>query len=139
MNRYIAFSTSLLMIMFSHIAGSQEVTQPDSGLITVPEMSLQKFSDIEANVVSDGRSVRRINAATVGLIRVEWPEGSITTPHNHAVELMMNVVSGRLKGISGDKEFIIEPGDDVLIVPAWVEHSFEALEDTITLEAAGPG
>jgi quercetin dioxygenase-like cupin family protein len=138
MNRYVAFSTSLVLIMFSHVASSQEVTQPDSAQITEPEMSLQKFSETEANVLADGRNVRRVNAATVGLIRVEWPEGSTTAPHNHANELIMSVVEGRLKGISGDKEFIMEAGD-VLIVPAWVEHSYEALEDTITLEAAGPG
>lgn len=138
MKRTIALSTSLLLIMGSHVAGGQELTQPDSAQITVPEMSYLKFSETEGRVLDDGRDVRRINAATVGLIRVEWPEGATTAAHNHANELIMSVVSGRLKAISGDKEFIMEAGD-VVVVPAWVDHSYVALEDTVTLEAAGPG
>lgn len=138
MNRTIALFFSLLLVMFSHVASSQQVAQPDSAQIIEPEMSYQKFSETEGRVLDDGRDVRRINAATVGLIRVEWPEGSTTTAHNHANELIMSVVSGRLKAISGDKQFIMEAGD-VVVVPAWVEHSYEAMEDTVTLEAAGPG
>ncbi len=40
--------------------------------------------------------------------------------------------------MSGGREFILEPGD-VVAFPAWVDHGFEALEDTVTYEAAGPG
>ena len=88
--------------------------------------------------MADGREVYRISAATVGLVYVEWPQGTVTTPHNHANELVLTVMSGRLKAISGDQEFIMEAGD-VVTVPAWVDHSYEALEDSLTMEAAGPG
>ena len=30
------------------------------------------------------------------------------------------------------------PGD-LVVVPAYVEHGYEALEDSITIEAVGPG
>ncbi len=86
----------------------------------------------------DGREVRRIDASTVGLIRVEWPMGASTTPHNHANELVLTVIEGRLRAISGNQEFVLEAGDTV-VIPAWVEHSYVALEDSVTLEAAGPG
>ncbi len=105
--------------------------------ITVPEISLQNFHD-DVREMQDGRKVGRISGSTVGLIRVEWPEGTRTTPHNHANELVLSVVSGRLRAISGDQEIIMEAGDTV-IIPAWVEHSYVALEDSITYEAAGPG
>ena len=105
--------------------------------ITEPEMTMVSLFD-EFREAQDGRKISRISAATTGLVRVEWPEGSSTTPHNHANELVLSVVSGRLRAISGDQEFIMEAGDTV-IIPAWVEHSYIALEDTLTYEAAGPG
>jgi quercetin dioxygenase-like cupin family protein len=101
-------------------------------------MSFRSFSDVELRAFDDGRKVRRISASTVGLIRVDWPEGAATTPHNHANELVLSVIEGRLRAISGDQEFIMEAGD-VVVIPAWVEHSYVALEDSLTLEAAGPG
>ena len=130
MNRFAAYLVSLLLITLSQLASSQQITEP--------EMTAHNFSEAEVITPPDGRIVQRINAATVGLIRVEWPMGTATTPHNHANELVLAIVEGRLRAISGDREFILETGD-VVVIPAWVEHSYEALEDTLTYEASGPG
>ena len=130
MSRLIASFVAVGSILFSSFVISQQVT--------TPEMGFHSFSDVELRVFDDGRKVRRISASTVGLIRVEWPEGAATTPHNHANELVLSVIEGRLRAISGDQKFIMEAGD-VVVIPAWVEHSYEALEDSLTLEAAGPG
>jgi quercetin dioxygenase-like cupin family protein len=130
MNRIIVFPIAVLLALFSHLAVSQGVTEP--------EMTIQNFSEATRMNPPDGREVRRVDAATVGLIRVEWPKGTKTTPHNHANELVLAVVEGRIKAISGGKEVIMEAGD-VAIIPAWVDHGYEALEDTVTFEAAGPG
>lgn len=129
MKKSILILSASAVAIFATSVVSQQVTQP--------EMSLE---NINGNVreMDDGRKVGRISASTVGLIRVEWPEGTSTTPHNHANELVLSVVSGRLRAISGDQEIIMEAGDTV-IIPAWVEHSYVALEDSITYEAAGPG
>ncbi len=130
MNRFVIYLASLLLIMFSHLAISQQITDP--------EMTALSFDEVEVLTPADGRITRRIMASTVGLIRVEWPKGTATTPHNHANELVLAVIEGRLRAISGDREFILEAGD-VAVIPAWVEHSYVALEDTLTFEAAGPG
>jgi len=130
MNKVITVVVSALLILSSQLVISQQVT--------APEMALHSFNEIEPQVPQDGRRVRRIMASTVGLIRVEWPEGTTTTPHNHANELVLSVLEGRLRAISGDQELILEAGDTV-VIPAWVEHSYVALEDSLTLEAAGPG
>ena len=114
------------------------VTHPGSSQVTQPEMELVRSVSLTATNADDGRVVRRVTGATVGLIRVEWPAGTRTTPHNHANELVVFLVEGRLKAFSGAKEFTLEPGDSV-VVPAYVEHSYEALEDSVTVEAAGPG
>ena len=130
MSRFVVLFVALLLSTFSQLVSSQQVT--------APEMVAHSFNDIEARSMQDGRNVRRVDASTVGLIRVEWPMGTATTPHNHANELVLTLLEGRLRAISGDTEIVLEPGD-VVVIPAWVEHSYVALEDSITLEAAGPG
>ena len=129
MRNFVIWLGSLLAFLSAGAVISQQITEP--------EMSLQSITG-DVREMDDGRKVGRITASTVGLIRVEWPEGTSTTPHNHANELVLSLVSGRLRAISGDQEFIMEAGDTV-IIPAWVEHSYVALEDSITYEAAGPG
>jgi len=106
--------------------------------ITTPEANVVRIGDAEFNNVPDGRSIHRVNGTTVGLMKVQWPKGTFAEPHNHGVELIVSVASGQLKVMSGGEEFILEPGD-VVAFPAWVDHGFEALEDTVTYEAAGPG
>lgn len=129
MKKIVVSLSALGMAIFATVVISQQITKP--------EMSMQSFFD-DVSEAEDGRRTSRIYAATTGLVRVEWPEGTSTTPHNHANELVLSVVSGRLRAISGDKQFVMEAGDTV-IIPAWVEHSYVALEDTLTYEAAGPG
>lgn len=122
---------TLLVPFFSMAAFAQQG-------IFEPKMSVQNFEEVEVRSMADGREVYRVAAATVGLVYVEWPKGAVTTPHNHANELVLTVLSGRLKAMSGEHEFIMEAGD-VVTIPAWVDHSYEALEDSLTMEAAGPG
>ena len=119
----------IALIMFSH-AGSSQVTQP--------EMTLHSFSSLEVQHAEDGRESRRIAGDAIGIIRVAWPAGTRTTPHNHANELIVLLVEGRMKALSSGREFMMEPGD-LVVIPAYVEHGYEALEDSVTLEAAGPG
>lgn len=123
------------LVFISALASTLSWAQPS---LSTPEMSVQSFEEIGVRDMPDGRKVYRATAATVGLVYVEWPKGSITTPHNHANELILTVMSGSLRAISGDTEFIMQAGD-VVTIPAWVDHSYEALEDTLTMEAAGPG
>ena len=106
--------------------------------ITTPEANLVRVGDAEFTKIPDGRSIHRVNGTTVGLMTVQWPKGTVAEPHNHGVELIVTVASGQLKVMSGGREFVLEPGD-VVAFPAWVDHGFEALEDTVTYEAAGPG
>lgn len=130
MNRLIISLVSFVVITFSHLSISQQLTEP--------EMTFHKLDELPASSADDGRESRRIVAATVGVSRVEWPAGTTTTAHNHANELVVVLLEGRLKAISGDREFILTPGE-LVVIPAYVEHHYEALEDSVTLEALGPG
>ena len=129
MNKKIIFIVTLIFLVFSNAGSSQ---------ITAPKMMLHNLENLESRNMEDGRVSRRISGDAVGLIRVEWPAGTITTPHNHANELIVLLIEGRLRALGGETEFILMPGD-LVVVPAYVEHGYEALEDSITIEAVGPG
>tara|TARA_B100001559_G_C16035280_1_gene409894 strand:+ start:134 stop:523 length:390 start_codon:yes stop_codon:yes gene_type:complete len=129
MNKKIIFIVTLIFLVFSNAGSSQ---------ITAPKMMLHNLENLESRNMEDGRVTRRISGDAVGLIRVEWPAGTITTPHNHANELIVLLIEGRLRALGGETEFILMPGD-LVVVPAYVEHGYEALEDSITIEAVGPG
>ena len=130
MNRLIISIVSLSVVTFSHLSISQQLMEP--------EMTFHKLDELPASSAEDGRESRRIVAATVGVNRVEWPAGTTTAAHNHANELIVVLLEGRLRAISGDREFILTPGE-LVVIPAYVEHHYEALEDSVTLEAFGPG
>ena len=115
MNKKIIFIVTLIFLVFSNAGSSQ---------ITAPKMMLHSLENLESRNMEDGR--------------VEWPAGTITTPHNHANELIVLLIEGRLRALGGETEFILMPGD-LVVVPAYVEHGYEALEDSITIEAVGPG
>ena len=129
MNKKIIFIVALVFLVFSNAGSSQ---------ITAPKMMLHNLENLESRNMEDGRVTRRISGDAVGLIRVEWPAGTITTPHNHANELIVLLIEGRLRALGGETEYILMPGD-LVVVPAYVEHGYEALEDSITIEAVGPG
>ena len=129
MNKKIIFIVTLIFLVFSNAGSSQ---------ITAPKMMLHSLENLESRNMEEGRVTRRISGDAVGLIRVEWPAGTITTPHNHANELIVLLIEGRLRALGGETEFILMPGD-LVVVPAYVEHGYEALEDSITIEAVGPG
>ena len=73
MKKLTAFpiSTAFLLPLFL-------IAQIGSPQITTPVMELVKADDIEAREMRDGRVTQRISAATVGLIKVEWPAGTST-------------------------------------------------------------
>lgn len=129
MNKKIIFIVALVFLVFSNAGSSQ---------VTAPKMMLHSLENLESRNMEDGRVTRRISGDAIGLIRVEWPAGTITTPHNHANELIVLLIEGRLRALGGETEYILMPGD-LVVVPAYVEHGYEALEDSITIEAVGPG
>ena len=114
MNKKIILLATLVFLVFSN---------PGSSQITTPRMMLHNLDSLERRNAEDGRVTRRISGDAIGLIRVEWPAGTITTPHNHANELIVFLIEWRLRALSGETEFILVPGD-LVVVPAYVEHGY---------------
>ncbi|MEM9403847.1 MAG: cupin domain-containing protein [Pseudomonadota bacterium] len=83
-------------------------------------------------------TARGVVGDTARLHQLDFPKGVFSPRHNHADEEIFYIVSGRFRVITGEDEFLLGPGD-VLTVPAFVEHEFEALTDATLLETGGPG
>ena len=106
--------------------------------VVMPEGRLENWDEIEARNVRDGIHVRRVGGDTVSFTRIELEAGAKTPDHNHADEQFIYLETGRASGYVGTIEYILEPGD-IIVIPAWAPHGFEALEDTVWYEVHGPG
>ncbi len=106
--------------------------------VVTPEGRLESWDEIEARNVRDGIHVRRVGGDTVSFTRIELEAGAMTPDHNHADEQFIYLETGRASGYDGTIEYILEPGD-IIVIPAWAPHGFEALEDTVWYEVHGPG
>lgn len=131
MNRFIIAFVSILAIGFAQQSTSQ---QP----LIQPKMTVENLFGMEPREAMPGVKSRGVSAATMRLSRIEVATGHSTPDHNHADEEIVLLLEGRIKATSGDQEFILEPGQ-LIIIPAYVQHHYEALVSSVTIEAFGPG
>jgi len=131
MNKIILALVSVLIIGFAQQSISQ---QP----LVVPAMTVHDLFGMEPRQPMAGVTARGVGAATVRISRIEVETGHSTPDHNHPDEEIILLLEGRIKGVSGDKEFFLEPGE-VIIIPAYVHHHYEAIESSVTVEVFGPG
>ncbi|HWG59274.1 MAG TPA: cupin domain-containing protein [Candidatus Acidoferrales bacterium] len=72
------------------------------------------------------------------LARVLLSRGAVVPRHSHRSEQYTMILEGALKFIFDDGETAtVRPGD-VLLIPAHVPHSAEALEDTVDIDFFAP-
>ncbi len=83
-------------------------------------------------------TARTILGDSIRLHRLDFPAGVKSPHHSHAGEEMFYILSGRFRVVSASKEFDLGPGD-VLKIPAYLDHQFEALVDSSLIEVGGPG
>jgi len=78
--------------------------------------------------------LRKVAAGeNVTVARVEVNRGAITQPHKHTNEEVIVVLKGAWCFRLADREVRLRP-NQMLVIPAGVEHSSEALEDTVALD-----
>ena len=122
---------SILIVGFAHQSLSQ---QP----LLVPELTVVDLFGMEPRNAREGLQARVVRRPTMRMNRIDIAKGYSTPNHNHPDEEMVLVLEGRVRAFSGDKQVEVGPGE-LIVIPAYVPHHYEALEDTITIEAFGPG
>ncbi len=96
-------------------------------------MDLCDWDQMKAEEITElyQRKVARCERLTVA--RIEVKEGAITHPHSHENEEMILVLKGswRFQLPSGE---VTVKADQMLCIPRGVEHSSQALEDTVAID-----
>lgn len=81
--------------------------------------------------------LRAFQGANTMLVLNEIAKDASVPAHNHPNEQITYVVSGKLQFWVEDREYILGPGD-LMVVPSYVEHGAKALEETFTVESFSP-
>jgi quercetin dioxygenase-like cupin family protein len=92
-------------------------------------MKAEEITDLYERKVAIGESIT--------VARVEVKQGAVTNPHSHENEEMILVLKGswRFHLPSGE---VTLAANQMLCIPRGVEHSSEALEDTVALDICAP-
>jgi len=78
-----------------------------------------------------------ISGGQITMARIILKKGCIVPTHSHESEQMSTVFTGSLKFVVGGKEIVVGPGE-TLVIPSFVPHSAEALEDTDETDVFAP-
>jgi quercetin dioxygenase-like cupin family protein len=93
------------------------------------EIALEKVTEMISRKIVAGE---REMAAQVYL-----KKGALVPMHSHESEQMTYVLQGALKFLINGEEITVREGE-VLLIPSWIEHQAEALDDTFELDLFSP-
>ncbi|MEE9284664.1 MAG: cupin domain-containing protein [Dehalococcoidia bacterium] len=95
------------------------------------------WDDIPEEALIQGIKRRIVTGEKVMLGRLFIPKGAKVPAHRHENEQISHILSGRLRFVMGGETIVVGAGE-TLVIPANVEHSAEALEDTDDIDAFSP-
>ena len=95
------------------------------------------FEKVELEKLSERITRQMLNGEDATLARIFLSRGAVVPRHSHRSEQFSFILSGALKFIFDDSEFVLHAGEIVLI-PANVPHKAEALEDTVDIDFFAP-
>jgi quercetin dioxygenase-like cupin family protein len=106
-------------------------------VITMPDVRLHRWDEIALEKVTEVISRKMVTGEREMLTQIYLKRGALVPMHKHESEQMTYVLQGGLKFLVGGEEMIVREGE-VLVIPSWVEHQVEALDDTLTLDIFSP-
>ena len=130
MNRPIRFTGVVLGVALSLGVAAQSIAPPQERLLN--------RADIVAANPFEGVYSKRLYTDTVYITMVTMEAGGASGRHNHPDEQTMLFHTGRARAYVGENEYVVGP-DDILIIPAYIPHHIEAIEDSTWTEVHGPG
>ena len=106
--------------------------------VVPPKERLLNRADIEAANPFEGVYSKRLYTDTVWITMVTVEAGGASVAHNHPDEQTMLFHTGRVRAFVGENEYEVGPGD-ILVIPSYIPHHVEAIEDSTWTEVHGPG
>ncbi len=100
-------------------------------------VQLHRWDEIALEKVTEMISRKVITGEREMLAQIYLKRGCIVPMHSHESEQMTYVLSGAMKFLIDGDETIVREGE-VLIIPSWVPHQAEALDDTFEMDMFSP-
>ena len=117
-------------------AGVPVVTYPEEDPMA-DVVRLHRWDEIALEKVTEVISRKIVTGARQMLSQIYLKRGALVPMHKHESEQLTYVMQGALRFLVGGEEAIVREGE-VLVIPTWVEHQVEALDDTLTLDLFSP-
>jgi quercetin dioxygenase-like cupin family protein len=117
------------------VAGAEPAREYGEKLIIQREKTM-KFYDLnqlENDEVNKSYLRKAVCGESLTVAKVEVREGETTQPHSHDTEEVIFVLKGCWRFRLPDGEVVLRE-NQMLCIPAGVEHSSEVLEDSIALD-----
>ena len=95
------------------------------------------WSKIDSEQLSPLLSRRYVSGEKSTVARFELKKGCVVPRHEHENEQTCCVLSGALKFIMDDAEYVIHAGE-LLVIPPNVPHAAEAVEDSLVFDFFSP-
>jgi len=108
--------------------------------MTAIKTTLVRWDDMPREKVSPMLERRLVTGDRMMLAHVYLKKGCIVPKHDHESEQFSFVVQGCLRfqlGADG-AEVVDVRGGEVLMIPSWLPHAAEALEDTVVSDSFSP-
>lgn len=104
------------------------------------DVTFYRWDDMPKEKVTDLLERRLITGDRMMLAHVYLKKGAIVPRHNHHNEQLTYVVSGWLRFWIGEDEakVVDVKAGDVLVIPSFVWHKAEAMEDTLDVDVFDP-
>ena len=98
---------------------------------------LHRWDEIALEKVTEVISRKIVTGEREMLSQIYLKRGALVPMHKHESEQLTYVMQGALRFFVGGEEAIVREGE-VLVIPSWIEHQVEALDDTLTLDIFSP-
>jgi quercetin dioxygenase-like cupin family protein len=100
-------------------------------------VSLHRWDELALEKVTEMISRKIVSGEREMLAQVYLKKGALVPMHSHESEQITYVLQGALKFLINGEEITVREGE-VLLIPSWIEHQAEALDDTFELDLFSP-
>ncbi|MEX2271725.1 MAG: cupin domain-containing protein [Vicinamibacterales bacterium] len=98
---------------------------------------LQRWDELALEKVTEMISRKVVTGEREMLAQIYLKKGAVVPMHSHESEQITHVLQGALRFLIDGEQITVREGE-VLVIPSWVEHQAEALDDTFELDVFSP-
>ena len=98
---------------------------------------MQRWDELGLEKVTEMISRKVVTGEREMLAQIYLKKGAIVPMHNHESEQITYVLQGALRFLIEGEQITVREGE-VLVIPSWLPHQAEALEDTFELDVFSP-